>query len=97
MWKELYSSGIVKVKDLISEEGQFIDLNHFCISYHIKYNFIQTPSIRKAIPPSWIDEITSKTENGRRESRDVNRILKNNSSDVNLLTASTKNIYDIWF
>ncbi len=94
MWKELYSSGIVKVKDLISEEGQFIDLNHYCTSHHIKYNFRPTLSIRKAIPPSWIGEIRSKTENGRRESWDVNLILKNNSSEMNLLTASTENIYD---
>ncbi len=54
MWKNVYSSGIVKMKDLISEEGQFIDLNHNCTSHHIKYNFIQTLSIRKAIPPIWI-------------------------------------------
>ncbi len=40
-------------------------------------------------------EITSKTETGRRELWDVNLILKNNSSEVNLLTASTKNINDI--
>ncbi len=87
----LYSSGIVKVKDLISEERQLIDLNHYCTFHYIKYNFIHTLSIRKAIPTSWIDEVTSKTENGRSESWDVNLILKNNSSDVNLLTASTKN------
>ncbi len=66
MLKELYSSGIVKVKDLISEGGQFIDLYHYCTSHHIKYNFIQTLSIRKAVPPSWIAEITSKTESWRR-------------------------------
>ncbi len=52
-------------------------------------------SFRKAILPSWIDDITSKTENGRRESWDVNLILKNNSLEVNHLAASTKNIYDI--
>ncbi len=34
-------------------------------------------------------------ENGRRESCDVNLILKNNSSEVNLSTATTKYIYDI--
>ncbi len=62
MWKELYSSGIVKVKDLISQEGQSIDLNHYCTSHHIIYNFIQPLSIKKAIPLSWIDEIISKTE-----------------------------------
>ncbi len=69
--------------------------NYYCTSHNIKYNFIQTLSISKAIPPSWIDEITSKTENGRRESWHVNLILKNNSSEVNLLRASTKNNYDI--
>ncbi len=41
MWKELYSSGIVKVKDLISEEYIFINLSHYCPSHHIEYNFIQ--------------------------------------------------------
>ncbi len=56
--EELYLSGIVKVIDLISEERQFINLNHYYTSHHIKYNFIQNLSIRKAIPASWIDEIT---------------------------------------
>ncbi len=44
VWKELYSSGIVKVKHLVSWEEQFIDLNHYCKSHHITYNFIQTIS-----------------------------------------------------
>ncbi len=66
MWKELYSSGIVKVKDLISEEGQFIDLNQYCTSHHIKFNFIQTLILEKTIPASWIAEITSKAKSGRR-------------------------------
>ncbi len=39
MWKELYSSGIVKVKELISKDGQFIDLKHHFTSHHIKYTF----------------------------------------------------------
>ena len=95
MWNELYSSGIVKIKDLISRDGQFIDLNLHCKSHHIKYNFIQTLSIRKAIPPSWMAEITLKTLSGQRQLSDVNFYLKNDTSEVNVLTASTKKIYDI--
>ncbi len=45
--------------------------------------------------PSWTVEIIFMTENGRRKSRDVNLIVKNNSSEVNILTATTTNIYDI--
>lgn len=29
MWKELYSAGIVKIIDLFTTDGQFIDFNKF--------------------------------------------------------------------
>ncbi len=68
MWKELYSSGIVKIKDCISKDRHFI-------SHHIKYNSIQTLGNQKAISPSWIVETISEMWSGKRDLEWEKRVM----------------------
>ena len=56
-WVNIYQAGIVKVRDIVSNDGSFIDLTDFCRNHDVKYNFIQIIRMRKAIPKEWINII----------------------------------------
>ena len=51
-WKGWQRAGIIKVADLISERGEFMDSDMIEETYGIKCNFLEVMQIRNAIP--WI-------------------------------------------
>ncbi len=94
-WPELYNAGIVKVKDLVTDEGNIIDIAKFCTEHNIKHNFLQVIRLRKAIPSEWVAEIAS-TSNSKHASLSItnpNFILKDDEIRSDVLKVSTKRIY----
>ena len=92
-WPALHRAGIVKIKHLFTQDLSFVDLSQLCEEKHVRHNFIQTLGIRKAIPVSWITEITSSPEI-RNSIDNVNLRIKMTGTTINICNSSTKNIYD---
>ena len=92
-WPQLYKAGIVKVKHLFNQNLSFIDLSHFCKANNIKYNFIQLLQLRKAIPLSWVTDITANAQ--LIDNTDNSYMLIGDTDTVSdIFQTTTKKIYD---
>ena len=69
-YPKLYKAGIVRVGDLISEEGDILNFNALCRKYNIRLNILSYYQIVKAIPQTWFSAIKSYISN---QNVDVNR------------------------
>ena len=92
-WPALYRAGIVKIKHLFTQNFSFIDLTQFCQDNNVRCNFIQTLSVRKAIPSKWITDITSSPDI-RSDIDNVNLNINVMGNTVNVCNATTKNLYN---
>lgn len=57
-WPSLYLAGIVKIRDLLKDNGEVIDLANLCKIKNIKFDFLKIIRVKKAIPTQWLSEIT---------------------------------------
>ena len=96
-WVDLYRAGIVKVKDIISQDGQFLDLNMFCREHGVKHNFIQIARMKKAVPKEWVNVIQKDKDTRINPQLHDKLLLKVDSSSIDILKNSTKSkqIYDL--
>ena len=49
-FKEWFSNGVISVKDLLNESGQYLSFQEFISKYHCKTNFLQYFQILSSIP-----------------------------------------------
>ena len=54
---KLYKAGVVRVGDLIDDNGLIIDYNVFRNRYHVEFNILSYYKVVKAIPKCWLIEI----------------------------------------
>ena len=52
-WEKWYRHGIVRIKDLLDSNGNFLSPENMQTKYNIRCSFIETLQIRQAIPFQW--------------------------------------------
>ena len=95
MWKNLYVTGIVKVKDLFDNNGCFIDLDAYCTRNNIQFNFIKNMGIRKAIPHQWKTEIAANNGHRQVSTDSCNFTININEQSTDIRYSTAKTIYDL--
>ena len=53
MWERWVAAGILKIKDILNDNGEFIDANTITFKYGIRVNFLEVLQIRQSIPYAW--------------------------------------------
>ena len=56
-WKEWKNKGISKIRDILTDNGQFLDNEEIEKKINIKCNFLQALMIRQSIPFAWRETI----------------------------------------
>ena len=95
MWNELYLAGIIRIRDVFTNDRDFIDLNDFCIKNDIKFNFIKNIGIRKAIPKQWISAIQQEPDLRKDDCTGCNYTLKSDKLTVDIRYSTAKHVYDV--
>ena len=52
-WKRWRDAGILRVYDIIGNDGSFLDANEIFQKYRIEVNFLELLQIRQSIPFEW--------------------------------------------
>ena len=64
-WKDWYQKGIIFIRDLLDENGNFLTQDQLKVKYNLNCNFLDVLKIRQSIPYSWrnlIRQATSKAQ-----------------------------------
>ena len=92
----LYKAGIVRVNDILDNEGKPLDFKNFCIKFNIQCNIITYYRVIKAIPKSWLHEIEVFINNQLQPTANNSHCLSISVNDVDtsILKTSTKVTYN---
>ena len=59
MWKRWIDAGIINVKDILNNRGEFLDARAVSTKYGIRVNFLEVLQIRQSIPYAWRNALYS--------------------------------------
>ena len=97
-YQDLYRAGIHKLKDLISDHGDFMDFGLLTSKYNVRFNILRYQKLKLAIPKKWLLDIkthaashNSNSNHFRRNSAQSNYVMINGKE---ILKCSTKVIYN---
>ena len=96
-YADLYKAGIVKVNDILSANGQWLDLTTLCVKYGIKCNILRYQKLKLSVPKDWLTKIRTLAPL-HRGNNDMMLQYEQFNYQINSLKsvhkATTKNIYN---
>ena len=93
-WSKYYKAGIVKVRDIYSSEGKFLNALQIQQKFHIKINFLHLKTLQSAIPKVWQTEIyetlSRALTNDVVSLQNTNFIVRSEQKDVSIIMHQQK-------
>ena len=91
---KLYKAGVIRVGDLIDDNGHIIDYSVFRNKYCVDFNILSYYKVAKAIPKHWLVEIEKYVKAHQISAVDVNHCLNIscNEATTHICKASAKTI-----
>ena len=95
--QKLYQAGITRLNDLLNNHGEPMTHVDFIHSYHINFNVLSYYKLVRAIPKEWFQCIKVNNKQVILTNTSHTYSIENGSdSDLHLLKASTKQIYNVF-
>ena len=94
LWSNWLQHGIVRVRDLMDDDGAFLDCEQIGLKYGIRCNFLNVLQLRQSLPLQWRQVLSR--QNIPCKTYDNNEILLHvSSSMITLMKCDTNKFY--WF